>query len=464
MRTFDVVVLGAGSGGDYVAGDLAEAGHSVALVEANRVGGECPYVACMPAKALLRSAQARDVIRRAVDLGAASRDVVVDSGHAAFRHAATRRDHIASDHNDTSHAEALTKRGVEIVRGRGSIVAPDVVAIDDTEQIGYGDLVLATGSHATWPSIEGLDDVPTWTSDEALTAPDAPRSLLIMGGGAVGCELAQAFARFDVAVTLVESTPQLLGHEEPSVAAALRGVLCADGIDVLLGVEVKSLSRRAVGGVGVDLSDTTNVDVDRVLVAVGRQPTTEGLGLEVLGIKLGSRGEVEIDPSCRVRGHDHVWAVGDITALAPFTHTANHQARVVIDNIQGGARRADYTAIPRAVYTDPAVASVGITEATAREQSIDAISATYDISHTARAGTEGAGDGWLVLTADAEKALLIGAAAIGPHADEWIGEAVMAIRAQVPLDVLADVVHPFPTFAMAYEPPLRELAKRCAKK
>jgi dihydrolipoamide dehydrogenase len=461
VQPFDVVVLGAGSGGDYVAGDLAEAGLRVALVEAARVGGECPYVACMPAKALLRSAQVRDTIRHAVALGAAASDVLLDPNDAAFHHAAQRRNRVASDGDDASHAEALTRRGVEIIRGRGSIDAAGVVTIDGAEQIGYRDLVLATGSHATWPSIEGLDGVPTWTSDEALTALEAPPSLLIMGGGAVGCELAQAFARFGVAITLVESTPQLLGHEEPSVAAALHRTLSGDGISVLLGTEVKSCLHVG-GGARVQLSNDATVEVARVLVAVGRQPTTDSLGLEVLDIGLGARGEIEIDGCCRVRGHEHVWAVGDVTAIAPFTHTANYQARVVIDNIQGDDRRADYTAIPRAVYTDPAVASVGVTEAAAREQGVNAITATSDVAHTARAATEGAAAGRLVLTADADKAVLIGAAAIGPHADEWIGEAVTAIRAQIPLAVLSDVVHPFPTFAMAYEPPLRELAQRCS--
>ena len=323
--------------------------------------------------------------------------------------------------------------------------------------------MLATGSHPVLPPIEGLDDVPTWTSDEALTALDAPRSMLIMGGGAVGCELAQAFALFGVEVTLVEAAPQLLGREEPSVAAALHGALWGRGINVLLGVEVTSFSRGAAGGACARLSNETTIEVERVLIAVGRQPTTDGLGLDALGIGVGARGEIEIDSACRVRGHDHVWAVGDVTAIAPFTHTANYQARVVIDNIQGGDRHADYRAIPRAVYTDPAVASVGMTEEAARDQGIDALSATYDIAHTARAATEGSSGGRLVLTADKDKAQLIGAAAIGPHADEWIGEAVVAIRAQIPLSVLADVVHPFPTFAMAYEPPLRELARRCAR-
>ena len=451
METFDVVVLGAGSAGEVVARLLAEAGRSVALVEALRVGGECPYVACMPSKAMLRSAHARGDARRLADLGGASEPPTLDDDELGYRAAAARRDEISEHRQDDEAAQGLVDAGVTLVRGTGRVTAPCVVTVDGRE-LGWTDLVLATGSSPVRPDLPGLDEVPTWSSDEALSAQERPVSLLVLGGGAVGCELAQVHVRFGTRVTLVESGPRLAGKEEPSIADRLAEVLRDDGVDVRLGVEVERF--EAVGrGARAHLSGGGTVDAERVLVATGRRPTTEGLGLDVLGIE-----EVEVDPYCRVVGQSHVWAAGDITGIAPYTHAASYQARVVADNLLGGSRTADYRAIPRAVYTEPVVASVGMAAAEAREHGIDAMTAVMDLGEVARTSTEGSGGGRLVLTADRRRRVLVGAAAIGPRADEWLAEATLAIRAEVPLDVLVDVVHAFPTFGEAYEPPLRELA------
>ena len=232
-------------------------------------------------------------------------------------------------------------------------------------------------------------------------------------------------------------------------------MLRADGVDVRLGVELERAEPHG-GGARLHLSDGSRVDVERVLAATGRRPTTDDLGLEVLGVEPGGSGEVVVDDRCRVVGQERVWAAGDITAKGPYTHTANYQARIVAANLLGERRTADYRALPRTVYTDPAVASVGMDAATAAEQGLTATTAVMDVGETARAATEGAGGGRLVLTA--VDGVLVGAAAIGPRADEWLGEATLAIRARVPLEVLADVVHAFPTFGEAYEPPVRELA------
>ena len=452
METFDVVVLGAGSAGENLARTLAEKGRSVALVEAGLVGGECPYLACMPSKALLRSANARDTARRLGDLGAVAQAVDLGDPAQAYGAAVRRRDEIAEHRDDSETAADLESAGVMLVRGRGRVTAPGVVTVDGRE-LGWSDLVVATGSKAVVPPIDGLSDVPSWTSDEALSAQERPASLLVLGGGAVGCELAQVHARFGTTVVLVDTADQLLGREETSIARLLEQVLRDDGVDVRLGSGLDRVE-PADGGALCHLSDGSTVQVERVLVATGRKPWSDDLGLDVLGIEPGEDGELVVDEHCRVA--DSVWAAGDITGVAPYTHTANYQARIVAANLLGEPRAADYSAIPRAVYTEPTVASVGMDAETAAEQGISAQTAVMDLGEVARTSTEGSGGGRLVLTA--ADGVLIGAAAIGPHADEWLSEAAVAIRAKVPLAVLADVVHAFPTFGEAYEPPLRELA------
>jgi dihydrolipoamide dehydrogenase len=461
MQAFDVVVLGAGSAGEWVAGGVADEGVSVALIEALRVGGECPYVACIPSKAMLRSAAARDQARRLAELGGASAPPALDGDRLAFRAAVRRRDELSGGRDDGDKARSIVKRGAVLVRGTGRITRPGVVSVGARE-LGYRDLVVATGSQPVIPPIEGLAAVPTWTSDQALSAPDYPASLLILGGGAVGCELAQSYAGFGVPVTLVESAGQLMGNEDAAIAAALAEVLRGSGVNVLLSSNVTRMA-AAGGGARAVLSDGTAIEAARVILAAGRAPATAGLGLDVIGVTPAKSGALRVDDHCRVEGQDHVWAAGDVTGIAPYTHGANYQGRVVTDNLLGGSAAADYRAIPRVAYTDPAVASVGMTAQQAREAGIDVTTATADVSKMARAATDGSPLGWLVLTADRARGVLIGAAAIGPHADDWICEAAVAIRACVPLAVLADVVHPFPTFAEAYEVPLRQLAASCAE-
>ena len=461
METFDVVVLGAGSAGESISNALAEKGRRVALVETLRVGGECPYVACMPSKSMLRSAQARAEARNLRELAGASVPPVLDDDVLAFRRAVERRDEIAEGRDDTGAADGVQQTGAVLVRGRGRVVRPGVVEVEGRE-LAWTDLVLATGSQPVWPDVPGLDRVPTLMSDQALSAQDRPRSLVVMGGGAVGCELAQVHVRFGVRTTVVEAGPQVAGREEPSIAALLAQALRDDGVDVRLGVQVERAELTADGQARVHLSDGTTVEAERVLVAVGRTPTTQDLGLDVLGIAPDDSGAVQVDERCRVVGQQHVWAAGDVTGTAPYTHTANYQARAVSDNLLGRDRVVDLRAIPRAVYTEPAVASVGMAEEQAREAGIDAMTAVMDLGEVARTSTEGSGGGRLVLTADRGRGVLVGAAAIGPRADEWLSEATLAIRAEVPLTLLADVVHAFPTFGEAYEPPVRELAARWA--
>jgi pyruvate/2-oxoglutarate dehydrogenase complex dihydrolipoamide dehydrogenase (E3) component len=462
MQAFDVVVLGAGSAGEWVAGGVADKGVSVALIEALRVGGECPYVACIPSKAMLRSAAARDQARHLAGLGGASVPPALDEDRLAFGAAVRRRDELSGGLDDSDKASSIVKRGAVLVRGTGRITGPGVVRVGARE-LGYRDLVVATGSRPVIPPIDGLDAVPAWTSDQALSAPDYPASLLILGGGAVGCELAQAYAGFGVPVTLVESAGQLMGNEDAAIAAGLAEILRGSGVTVLLSSEVTRMEAAAGGGARAVLSDGTAIEAARVILAAGRAPATAGLGLDAIGVTPAKTGALRVDDHCRVEGQEHVWAAGDVTGIAPYTHGANYQGRVVTDNLLGGSAAADYRAIPRVAYTEPPVASVGMTAQQARTAGIEVATATADVSKMARAATDGASLGWLVLTADRARGVLIGAAAIGPHADDWISEATVAIRACVPLAVLADVVHPFPTFAEAYEVPLRQLAASCAQ-
>lgn len=453
---FDVVVLGAGSAGEWVGGAVADAGRSVALVEKLRVGGECPYVSCIPSKAMLRSAHARAAARRVADLGGASGPVRLGADRGAFRAAVRRRDELSGQRDDSEAAASLQDRGVTLIRGSGRMTGPGHVDAGG-RKLAYRDLVVATGSRPAIPPVDGLADVPVWTSDQALSAAGYPASVIILGGGAVGCELAQVYAGFGVRVTLVEPAGQLAGGEEPDIAGELGKALQAAGVSLRIGTAAARAERTAAGTACVVLQDGSAVEADRVILAAGREPVTSDLGLETIGVTVQETGALRVDDHCRVQGQEHVWAAGDVTGIAPYTHGANYQGRIVADNLLGGSATADYTAIPRVIYTDPPLAGVGLTESQAREAGLDVVVAATDLEELARSSTDGSGGGRLILVADRQQGVLVGAAAVGTGADDWISEASVAIRGQVPLRVLADVVHPFPTNAQAYEVPLREL-------
>lgn len=451
----DVVILGAGSGGERLAHLLAEAGRRVAVVEELRVGGECPYVACMPSKAMLRGAHLRaDLMEHGQRVGAVGAPASTGEGDRAWRAAVAWRDRVAESRDDSSAARSIQQAGVGLVRGHGRIRGPGRIVVGQTE-LRAEHLVLATGSLAVIPPLEGLTTVEYWTSETALSSDELPGSMVVLGGGPIGCELAQLYARYGTRVTLVESADGVMPKEEPAVSALLAERLSASGVEVVTGHGMTSV-RPWGDGCEVELDDGRRTRAERLLVATGVKPLTAGLGLETLG--LNESEPLELDAHCRVAGRTDLWAVGDVTGVAPFTHTANYQAGIVADNLLGTRRTADYRAIPRCVFTDPPVASVGLSQRAARDQGLAIRVATMDVSETARAASEGRRCGHLVLVADQQRGVLVGASAIGPNADEWIGEAVVAVRAEVPLAVLRDVVHPFPTFSEAYEPALRQLA------
>jgi pyruvate/2-oxoglutarate dehydrogenase complex dihydrolipoamide dehydrogenase (E3) component len=446
MERFDTVILGAGSAGERVAGALAEAGQRVAIVEAARVGGECPFVACMPSKALLRDAARLRVRREAGDVDAAA-------CRAAYAAAVARRDGIAGG-DDRDRAADLERKGIAVVRGHGRIAGPGRLAVGARE-LGWRDLVIATGSRPNLPPLPGLDSVPHWTSDQALTSHELPESLLILGGGAVGCELADLFAAFGVRVTLVQSAERLLPDEEPPIGTILADVFAARGIEVLTGVEIVRLGATPDGLIAT-LGDGATRTASRLLLATGRTPRTADLGLDALDIAPGDGG-LPVDRHCRVRGQEHVWAAGDVTGIFLYTHTANYQGQLVADNLLGRERRADYRAIPRAVYTDPAVASVGLTLAQAEEAGHDVAQTTLDLRDLSRAAADAVEHGWFALLIDRRNQTLLGAAAIGPHADAWLGQATLAIHARLPLATLAATVQPFPSYNEAYAVALERL-------
>jgi pyruvate/2-oxoglutarate dehydrogenase complex dihydrolipoamide dehydrogenase (E3) component len=414
-------------------------------------------VSCVPSKAMLRSAQVRDEARRLVELGGASAPAELGSGAAAYQTATARRDELVSGRHDTGHAEEAQRRGVTLIRGTGGVRRPGVLEVDGRE-LGYLDLVVATGSEPAVPPITGLDTITAWTSDRVLSEPDRPASVAILGGGPIGCEFAQIFTGFGAAVTVIEAAPRLLSNEPPAISEAMAGVLREAGAHLRLGAAVKAVEPAPDGGTRILFEDGPPAEAERLILAVGRTPVTASLGLDQLGIEPDERGALAVDAYCRVRGHQRVWAGGDVTGIAPYTHGADYQALVISDNLLGRRRKADYRSMPRVVYTQPPMASVGMTEAEARQAGIDVITATADLSGLVRTHTDGAPGGPLILVADRKQGVLIGAAALGPGADDWICEAGLAIRAEVPLATLADVVHPFPTYAQGFEEPLRDLA------
>jgi dihydrolipoamide dehydrogenase len=434
----DVVVLGGGIAGERVAVEVAQGGRSAALVEAGLVGGESPYLACVPSNSLLRSAR----------------------GGETWENAVARRDALIAGLDDSAAATRLAAAGVSLVRGIGRVTAPGTVTVrpsGDGEDIAlsYADLVIATGSEPVAPPIEGLADIQAWTTAEALTSPDLPRRLIILGGGPAGCELAQIYATFGSAVTLAEAEDRLLAAEPAFTGEILGEALRRAGVDVRLGSAAVKASRDD-GGLVIALADGTRLEADRLLLASGRRPRLTGLGLEALGIDVTPGKPLPVDEACRVA--DGVWAAGDVTGTG-HTHVARYQAGIAAANILGSARSADYRALPRAVYTDPSVFAVGLTPQAAAAAGVTLTTASSALADTTRARLDTDDAGYVELYAEPDSGMLVGAAAIGPDAADWMAEITLAIRAEIPVNTLADVVHAFPTHGEVLEAALRALAR-----
>ena len=446
----DVVVLGLGPGGEAVATRLAGAGLNVVAVDERLVGGECPYFGCIPTKMMVRAAHVLAEGRRVPGLAG---DSTLTPSWAPV---AQRISEEATDGwDDTVAVERLETAGVTFVRGHGRLTGARTVEVAGRTFVAARGVVLNTGTEPALPPIDGLAESPYWTNRDAVRATELPASMVVIGGGAVGAELCQAFARFGVAVTLLESADRILVVEEPEASRVVTEAFAREGIQVLSGVQTKAVT-YADGRFSID-ADGQTLSADRLLVATGRRANLSAIGLDTVGLDPDARA---LETDGRMRAGEGLWAIGDITGRGAFTHLSMYQAAVVVRDILGEpGPEADYRAVPRVTFTDPEVGSVGITEQQARDQGLRVRVGLTDLTASSRGWIHGVGNEGLVkLVEDADRGVLVGATSAGPTGGEVLSMLTTAIHAQVPTATLRSMIYAYPTFHRAVEDALAKLA------
>ncbi len=429
-----VVVLGGGSSGEHFVGALRrlDGESKVTVVERRLVGGECSYWACMPTKAMLRAPEVLAAGRHS--------DGAISGGELDVQRIFAWRDWVA-ERDDSSQVKWLDSQDAELVRGDAVVSRPGVLSVDGSDELAYDRLVIATGSSPVIPPIEGLDAVDYWTNVDATETLEVPGRLAVLGGGPVGCELAQFFQRVGSQVTLVQGDDRLLSRVDADAAALVQEALRDDGVDIRLAVRADSAT-----GDRLVLSDGSDVSFDRLLLATGRKPNVDGL--EALGLQITRRG-IEVDE--QMRAAENVWALGDVTGIAPFTHVGKYHARIAAYDMDGRDVRADHRAVPATIFTDPQVAMVG--------ETTGGVSSTWQLTSVPRLATyeRPKRPGFVKVVADPKRRVLTGAVAVGPESGEWLQQLTLAIRAETPIEVLLDVIQPYPTFSEGVFLALREL-------
>jgi pyruvate/2-oxoglutarate dehydrogenase complex dihydrolipoamide dehydrogenase (E3) component len=463
-QEYDVICLGGGVAGEAIAVGLQGSGLTVAVIERELVGGECPYWGCVPSKTLLRSGETLSEAGRARVLAASRVEWNVD-----FPKVSTRVLWMARNLDDSRPAAAMEATGATLVRGEGTLTDPRTVEVGPPDKlvrfVARRAVVIANGSTAAIPPIPGLDKVQYWTNRQAAIPTELPVSLAILGGGAIGVELGQAFARLGCRVNIIEAGPAFLGLEEPEAGAALRPHLEGDGIMLTIGDPCVGVEQPMMGPsqerstVVIHLKSGATVRADRLLVATGRRPNAEAWS--GAGLARTERGWLKVDAATlEADGTPGVFGAGDVTGIGGFTHLAYYHGQIVARRLRGIDAKADHSAVPRVTFTDPEIASVGLSEAAARARGVDVVVSSADPAETARGYIHDFHRGAIKLVGDRARGVLVGATLVTPRAGEILGELILAIKLGTPLSTLADVIHPFPAFNRVLGESLQQLADK----